>query len=163
MDLVISKAMRCNIHSQKGYSLIELIIVMAITVILSGLASASFISQLPHHRLNNAARDLVSDLRWARQLALAERQPVSVILNLETDRYWIERQSRPGIPIGWVRDLQDHSQGFGEIDLISSSGGRTLTFYPQGTTNNWTTILLRNKSGEERQISLVATGRVKLI
>ncbi|MBI3810907.1 MAG: GspH/FimT family pseudopilin [Nitrospirae bacterium] len=139
--------MRCVIHSEQGVSLIELVIVMAITVILSGLASAGFLSQLPHHRLNHAARDLVSDLRWARQLSLAERQPVSVILDLETDRYRIERQSRPGIAIGWVRDLQDRRQGFGEIDLVSSSGGRTLTFYPQGTTNNWTTILLRNKSG----------------
>jgi len=155
-------AMRYLIGSEQGFSLLELIIVMVVTVTLSGLASASFQSQLPHHRLNNAARDLVSDLRWARQLALAERQPVSVILDFETDRYRIERDSRPGIPIGWVRDLQDDHQGFGEIDLVSSSGGRTLTFYPQGTTNNWTTILLRNKSGEERQISLVATGRVKL-
>jgi prepilin-type N-terminal cleavage/methylation domain-containing protein len=152
-----------DIHSQKGFNFIEVMIVMAVTVILSGLASASFMSQLPHHRLNSAARDLISDLRWARQLALAERQPVSVVLDPEIDRYRIERQSRPGIPIGWVRDLQDRGQGFGEIDLVSSSGGRTLTFYPHGTTNNWTTILLKNKSGEERRISLVATGRVKPI
>ena len=154
--------MRVVIHSQKGFSLIEVMIVMAVTVILSGLASVSFISQLPHHRLNGAARDMVSDLRWARQLALAERRPVSVVLDLETDRYRIERQSRPGIPIGWVRDLQNRRQGFGEVDLVSSSGGRTLTFYPQGTTNTWTTIIIRNKSGEERRITLVATGRVKL-
>lgn len=154
--------MRFIIGSQKGFSLTEVMIVMAVTVILSGLASVSFMSQLPHHRLNNAARDLVSDLRWARQLALAERRPVSVVLDPETDRYRIERQSRPGIPIGWVRDLRDRRQGFGEIDLVSSSGGRTLTFYPQGTTNTWTTIIIRNKSGERRQISLVATGRVKL-
>jgi len=136
---------------------------MAITVILSGLASAGFLSQLPHHRLNIAVRDLISDLRWARQLALAERQPISVVLDPDRDRYWIERPARPGIPIGWVRDLQDSRQGFGEIDLVSSSGGRTLTFFPQGTTNNWTTILLKNKSGDERRISIVATGRVKPI
>ncbi len=155
--------MRFIIGSQKGFSLTEVMIVMAVTAILSGLASVSFVSQRPHHRLNGAASDLISDLRWARQLALAERRPVSVVLELETDRYRIERQSRPGIPIGWVRNLQDRRQGFGEIDLVSSSGGRTLTFYPQGTTNTWTTIIIRNKSGEERRISLVATGRVKLI
>jgi prepilin-type N-terminal cleavage/methylation domain-containing protein len=151
------------IDSEKGFSLTELMIVMVITGILSGLASVSFLSQLPHHRLNGAARDLVSDLRWARQLALAERQPVSVVLDLETDRYQIERPSQPGIPVGWVRDLQDRRQGFGEIDLVSSSGGQTLTFYPQGTTDSWTTILLRNKSGEERRITIIATGRIKML
>lgn len=137
-------------------------IVMAVTVILSGLASISFVSQLPHLRLNNAARDLVSDLRWARQLALAERQTVSVVLDPETDRYRIERQSRPGIPIGWVRDLQDRHQGFGEIDLVSSSGGMVISFQPNGITTNLTTITLRNSRDEQRQMTVAITGRVKI-
>lgn len=150
------------LYTQKGFSLIELIIVMVITGILSGLASVTFFSQLPHHRLSHAARDIVSDLRWARQLALAERQPVSVVLDIERERYQIERRSQPGIPIGWVRDLQDRGQGYGGVDLVSSSGGRILTFYPQGTTNAWTTIVLKNQFGEQRQITVVATGKVKL-
>ena len=154
--------MRPLLDTQRGFSLTELLMVIAITGILSGLASVSFSSQLPHHRLNSAARDIVSDLRWARQLALAERQPVSVVLDLERERYQIERHSQPGIPIGWVRNLQDRGQGYGEIDLVSSSGGPILTFYPQGTTNSWTTIILRNRSGEQRQITVVATGKVKL-
>ncbi len=155
--------MRFVIKSQKGFSLIEVMIVMAVMVILSGLASVSFISQLPHHRLNSAARDLISDLRWARQLALAERQPVSVVLDLETDRYQIERQSRPGIPIGWVRDLQDRRQGFGEIDIVSSSRGRVIAFQPNGITTNFTTLTLRNAQGEQRQLTVALTGRVKIL
>ncbi|MEK6683286.1 MAG: GspH/FimT family pseudopilin [Nitrospirota bacterium] len=154
--------MRFVIKSQQGFSLIEIMIVMAVTVILSGLASVSFVSQLPHLRLNNAARDLVSDLRWARQLALAERQTVSVVLDPETDRYRIERQSRPGIPIGWVRDLQDRHQGFGEIDLVSSSGGMVISFQPNGITTNLTTITLRNSRDEQRQMTVAITGRVKI-
>ncbi|HTN42569.1 MAG TPA: GspH/FimT family pseudopilin [Nitrospiria bacterium] len=154
--------MRTTPVIQQGSTLTELLIVMAVAGILCGLASVSFISQLPHHRLTSAARDVVSDLRWARQLALAERQPVSVVLDLERERYQIERGSQPGVPIGWVRDLQDGGQGFGGIDLVSSSGGPILTFYPQGTTNTWTAIVLRNRSGEQRQITVVATGRVKL-
>jgi len=148
--------------SESGYSLIELLIVLAIIAVLTGLAQASFTAQLPHLRLKAAARTLVSDLRWARQLAIAQGQPVQIVLDPERERYRIERQSQPGIPIGWVRDLQDRRQGFGEIDLVGSSGGRILTFYPQGTTNSWTTITLKNRTGEQRQITVVATGRVKL-
>ena len=154
--------MRSYIHTQQGFSLTELMIVMALTGILSGLASANFSSQLPHHRLNIAARDLVSDLRWARQLAVAERQSVSVILDLETERYRIERQSRPGIPVGWVRDLQDRRQGFGEIDLVESTGGSAISFEPNGITTNWTTITLRNSRNEQRQMTVALTGRVKI-
>jgi len=147
---------------ESGYSLIELLIVLAIIAVLTGLAQASFTAQLPHLRLNHAARALVSDLRWARQLAIAQGQPVQMVLDLERDRYRIERQSQPGIPIGGVRDLQDRRQGFGEIDLVDSTRGQTLTFNPQGTTNSWTTITLKNRTGEQRQITVVATGRVKI-
>ena len=148
---------------QAGYSLIEVLVVLALISVLSGLAAADFSSQLPHLRLNHAARALVSDLRWARQLAIATGQPVVLLLDPDRNRYWIEKASQPGIPVGLVRDFQDRKQGFGEIDLVGSTGGRTLTFYPQGTTNSWTTITLKNKAGEQRQVTLVATGRVKLI
>lgn len=136
---------------------------LAITGILFGLASVTFRSHLPHHRLSGAARGLVSDLRWARQLALAERRPVSVVLDLEREQYRIERASQPGIPVGWVRDLQDRRQGFGEIDLVSSTGGSVISFQPDGITTDWTTITLRNSQNEQRQITIILTGRVKIL
>jgi type II secretion system protein H len=148
-----------NRKAHSGYSLIEVLVVLTIIGLLTGLAAASFAAQLPHLRLNHAARALVSDLRWARQLAIASGQPVQIVLDLERERYRIERRSQPGVPIGPVRDLQDRRQGFGEIDLVGSTGGVTLIFYPYGTTNTWTTVTLRNQSGEQRQITLVATGR----
>ena len=152
-----------NPKAHAGYSLIEVLVALAIISVLSGLAAASFAAQQPHLRLNHAARALVSDLRWARQLAIASGQPVVLLLDPDRDQYRIEKASQPGIPVGLVRDFQDRRQGFGEINLVGSTGGRTLTFYPQGTTNSWTTITLTNKAGEQRQITLVATGRVKLI
>lgn len=148
--------------NESGYSLIELLIVLAIIAVLTGLAQASFTAQLPHLRLSHAARTLVSDLRWARQLAVASGQPVSVVLDIEQDRYQIERQSQPGIPIGWVRDLQDRGQGFGEIDLVSSSGGRAIAFQPNGISTDMTTIILKNGGKEQRQITVAITGRVKI-
>lgn len=155
--------MRSIVHSEQGFSLMELIIVMAIMGVLSGSALVSFVSQLPHHRLNGATRGLVSDLRWARQLALAERQPVSVVFDLEKERYQIERSSKPGLPVGWVRDLQDRRSGFGEIDLVNSTGGPVISFQPNGITTNWTTITLRNSRNEQRQMTVILTGRVKIL
>lgn len=148
--------------NESGYSLIELLIMLAIIAVLTGLAQASFTAQLPHLRLNHAARTLVSDLRWARQLAIASGQPVSVVLDIERDRYQIEHQSQPGIPIGWVRDLQDRGQGFGEIDLVSSSGGRAIAFQPNGISTDMTTIIFKNGGKEQRQITVAITGRVKI-
>ncbi|HEY4484968.1 MAG TPA: prepilin-type N-terminal cleavage/methylation domain-containing protein, partial [Nitrospiria bacterium] len=108
-------AMRPLKDSERGFSLTETLMVLAITGLLSGLALASFQSRLPQHRLGIAAREMVSDLRWARQLALAERRPVLMVLDLEGDRYWIEREILPGVPVGWVRNLRDSKQGFGGV------------------------------------------------
>jgi type II secretion system protein H len=151
-----------NLQDRSGYSLIEVVTVLTIMTLLTGLAAATFSSQLPGIRLNHAARAVVSDLRWARQLAIASGQPVLVLFDLDRDRYQIENRLQPGIPIGENRDLRDRRQGFGDIDLVSSSGGRTVTFFPQGTTPSWTTLTLRNQSGNQRQITIVATGRIQI-
>lgn len=137
--------------------------VLAIAGILSGLASVSVLPHLPHLRLQHVVRDLVSDLRWARQMALSEGRPVLLRLDLEKDLYWIERSSDPGAPVGGYREIGRPLAGFGGIDLAGSSGGDTLTFYPQGTTNTMTTLTLLNTAGEQKKVTVVVTGRVKVL
>ena len=149
--------------SEAGFSLSEVIMAMAITGILSGLASVSFLSQLPHHRLNIAARDLVSDLRSARRLALTERQAISVILDMDGNRYWIEKSQEPDVPVGWVHELQGRSRTFGGVYLMDSTGGPEITFQSNGITTDWTTITLENNSGDQRKITVILTGRVKIL
>ena len=112
--------------------------------------------------MSHASRSLVSDLRWARQMAVSQGEEIRLILDPVLDQYWIERASRPGIVVGSVRDLKDGNQGYGETDLVSSSNGNTIRFFPTGTTNTWTTITLQNNIGKHRLITLLATGRIKL-
>lgn len=148
--------------NNRGFSAIELLASLAIAGILTGLAAFQFSHQSEHTRLSHASRSLMSDLRWARQMAISRTEEVRLVLDATTDRYWIERASRPGVVAGAVRDFKDGRQGYGGIDLVSSSNGETIRFFPKGTTNTWTTIALRNNDGEEKQITLLATGRVRL-
>jgi type II secretion system protein H len=150
------------IKDAHGHTLIELVTVLAVIGVLTGLASAGFSGTMSHFRLNHAARSLVSDLRWARQLAIAEGRPVQLVLDTEADRYRVERSDSPDIPLNGVRDFRNGAQGYGGIDLVESTGGEELVFQPNGTTADWTTITLRNRRGEERSISLILTGRVRV-
>jgi type II secretion system protein H len=152
-----------RIVSSRGFSMIEVLVVLAIITIFTGLASVRFMNQLFHHRLNHAVRTLASDLRWARQLAIAEGQPVGIVLDLDQDQYRIEKSSQPGVSIGGIRDLQDRKQGFGDVSLVDSTGGAEITFLPDGLTVDWTTITLRNVKGEQRRITVILTGRVKVL
>ena len=148
--------------NNRGFTAIELIVFLAVTGILTGIAAFEFSHQSEHTRLSHASGSLISDLRWARQMAVSQGEEIRLVLDTITDRYWIERTIRPEIVVGTVRDFKDERQGYGEVDLASSSNGDTIRFFPKGTTNTWTTITLRNNNGEERQITLLATGRVRM-
>ncbi len=148
--------------NNRGFSLIELLISLAVTGILIWMAAFQFSHQNEHVRLSHASRSLMSDLRWARQMAVSQGEEIRLILDPMADRYWIERASRPGIVVGIVMDFKDERQGYGGTDLVSSSNGNTIRFFPKGTTNTWTTITLQNNDGRQRRITLLATGRVRL-
>lgn len=143
----------------RGFTIIELMVVVAIIGIITGIGFVSLNKQLPHYRLNSAVRDLVSDLRWARSVAITSGERVSLLLDPSNDRYHIENASSPGIPISGIRDYRKDYPG---VDLVGSSGGDLIAFEPRGTTGSWTSIILRNSFGEERRITIIATGRIKI-
>jgi prepilin-type N-terminal cleavage/methylation domain-containing protein len=64
--------------SQRGYSLVELIIVVAIIMILAGAAVPLTQSTLLNYRANNAMSAVSSQLRLARGLAISKRRNVEV-------------------------------------------------------------------------------------
>ena len=57
------------LRNKKGYTLIEMMVVVAIIGVLSAMAVPTYISYLPHLRLNSAVRDLISYARSARSQA----------------------------------------------------------------------------------------------
>jgi len=64
----------------RGYSLIELAVVVALIAILAGLAIRSLSSGRPRASLAGAALELQTFLHQARQTALADAKPVAVLI-----------------------------------------------------------------------------------
>ena len=143
---------------EEGITLIEIVITFAIMTILIGIAVPGFTNLQSHYRLDNAAREIVSDLRMARQMAITEGQKIMVVLDPQREGYQIERESAQGTPVKGFKELKG-------VDLVSFSNpnsNNVIEFWPRGTTNDWGTIILQNPQGEARRITIVATGRVRL-
>jgi type IV fimbrial biogenesis protein FimT len=68
-------------RKKSGFTLFELLTVIAIIAIISAIAIPNFIGWLPKYRLGSAARNLLSAMQFARLMAVKEN--VNVLVNFD--------------------------------------------------------------------------------
>jgi type II secretion system protein H len=148
------------LENHKGVTLIELMIVLAITAVLAGMTGFGLRTTFVHYHLDAAARQLASDLRWAHQSAVSQRTPMEVALDPPSERYHVARTGTGEVVA--ARELK-------RVDLVGYTGltesncsGGKVVFDEDGTTSCWTTITLETATGEKRLLSVIATGRVRI-
>ena len=91
------------VKRSRGFSLIELVVVIAIIGIMAMVAAPNLVSGLPTYRIKAAARDCTSQLRNARHLAIKEKRDVQVTFN--TDKNFFEVDGRK-FPVAGSLDKQ---------------------------------------------------------
>ena len=124
--------------TQRGFTLIELSVVLTIVVLGFSVISLNISSGHQTTQLYAISRDLVSALRYVRGQALVKHQSLSLALNLSDNTYQVEGQNKHyKIPDGMALTVVIAQDEFkhGQIAQIrfypdgSSSGGRiTLTW-----------------------------------
>lgn len=91
-----------------GFSLVEILIVVAIAVILLTIALPTMTSQRRLMRFNAATREFLVQLRYARQLAMSERQAVTFQYDDSTkDINIIDHNNDPTLPASGTAVLAD--------------------------------------------------------
>lgn len=92
--------------SRHGFTLIEMIVVMAIIGIVAGIAAPMFNSYMIDARLREGVRNLKSDMELAKIRAVRENAHVAVIFDTATDSYtiFIDNGSGGGTADDWVKN-----------------------------------------------------------
>ena len=78
----------------RGFTLIELMVALAVAGVLMGVAVPSFFESTARARLQGAINELAIDLQYARSEAVRERAPVSLTVAASGASYTIANASR---------------------------------------------------------------------
>jgi Tfp pilus assembly protein FimT len=143
------KTRKRNFGSQTGLTLCELIIVVAVIICLIAIASPQMGRISAGYRLRGAAREVTTDLQYARLLAVKENKSFRV--DFSPQSYQVVRNSDE-----FVAKSRNFNSDYPEIVLTGSS----VDFNSRGNSSTHT-ITVSNSTGS-KTISVVPTGRVKL-
>lgn len=147
-------------HKIAGFTLMEMMIVIAMFAVMSGIAIPGFMNLLPGMRLNGAARQVMGDLMAARMKAVKENNPYKVFF-LNTHEYkLLDDDDNDGVADeGEAAITKDIQAAFSGVTFGST---HDPIFYPRGTASDSPTITIRNTDGGCKQLDVSITGRVKI-
>ncbi|HQU27994.1 MAG: GspH/FimT family pseudopilin [Nitrospira sp.] len=146
-------------RTQPGFTIVELMIVLAIGTIGIMLTQTWLTTQLPKWRLNGAVRQLVSDLQAAKMKAVVERNRQRIIF-LDTHRYMVvdDDNNNGMLDPGEKVEDRDIQRDYRDVTLAATNNP---SFLPRGTASNLASISVTNTWGT-RIITVSITGRVKV-
>ena len=174
--------MRDRIWAEKGnsgFTLIEMIVVIAIMAVMLAIAVPGFLGMTPRSSLKTAARDMISNLQLARIEAIRGRKTWAVQFDTGSARYRILDDD--GADDTWnttddnvyktvnFSDYRDVSYGSAQgarpggtvqTDGVTFSAER-VTFKSDGSSESGT-VYIKNANGDTFAVgSLSAAGRIK--
>jgi type IV fimbrial biogenesis protein FimT len=143
---------------ERGFTLMELIISIAIAVIIMAILAPQLQKMMTRNRLNGAARQIVNDLMNSRMKASSQNNRFRVIF-LDNHRYMIhdDNNNNNTIDTGEETDTKDIADSYRDVTF---SWTYNPIFYPRGTA--WgTTVTVTNSIGS-KIVSVSTAGRVKI-
>ncbi len=148
-----------------GFTFIELMLVTAIIGILAGLSIPLFRRTFSDIQLTTSSQGIVSLARYARQRAIIERSPYRLNLDVDKNRYWLNRLK---LSSKEDREFEDVEGKFGKVyflprEITIFSKSPHISFYPDGSSDK-VNISLTNVNGKTNKLTTKGPrGSVKII
>ncbi|UNC92564.1 GspH/FimT family pseudopilin [Candidatus Contubernalis alkaliaceticus] len=144
-------------NQQKGFSLIEVLLVLTILGILTAVVIPVLDMVLDYHSLDTTAGKMAANMRLAQSHAITTNQFTRLVFHRFSNLYMVE--------LSLVKEWIDIPQGISicAINFPKSGGRETLTFNSLGTPNQGGHVGLENRRGDKLYVIITpVTGRVRI-
>ena len=142
---------------EKGFTIVELLIVIAIASILAAIGVWGGSNLLPKYRLDGAATRVRGDLSLARVRATKARLQYRV--EFSTNGYLVREGDKTSGSSSWTTKLSRDFSDYPGVTVKNVTNNPV--FSPRGTASSLGTITLENEKGSEKQIA-VSRSKIKL-
>ena len=171
-------------QKNRGFSLLDLLIVLMILGIMGVILAPQLYSMMTEARLNEAAREMVSGLQYAQSLAVTHQRPFG--LKADVDGNWFRifdyqhrDDSNPhhdetppvdgyGVVINpldkdwYIVDL-DTNHTYEGVNLNAAPTDGTISFYPDGHSSSDDSSFVLTYGGDTRTITVDGTtGKIRV-
>ncbi len=137
-----------------GFSLFELILVLLLIALITGLTSPFLFKTLDKIKSQTSARSIATVLRYARSKSISEKIPYTFNANIDTNQYWInnvetEKSSE-------VKQLDSRLKiiQFVDSDEEVNIGPFYIVFYPQGNSSGGEILIETTKDKEKTRYTI---------
>lgn len=145
-----------HLRSSQGYSLVELILVVAIIGVLSGLAIPRYGRAASRYRADAAAKRVVADLQQAQQRGLAGSGACVLSFSTSAATLTMTYPTIGGVAGRSVQTKLGLLPYLASIQSVDFGGTSSVTFDGNGRPSAGGTIVIR--SGNESRTITVAAG-----
>jgi prepilin-type N-terminal cleavage/methylation domain-containing protein len=156
---------KSNLQHHKGFSLIELIIVICVFGIIAAIAGINLHAYTLNRNLRSAARDIASDFTLCKQKAVSESKTYQIVFNIAGGSYTI--QTTTSNPPAVTKSVSSFGSGITIVSAAFGGSSTTVNFDSRGTVStpsgslnaSGDTVVLRNSRGSTATIRVFTMGK----